>query len=237
MKQFYKAIVNICFLLNILETNQSNGVTVPTNPPSIYHTVARNQRELQSITVLPLLLRKSTTFHDKKTLDLKKALDDKYMTNLSNYKKIAVVFKNRRAFTDDEHYIFICLPQTRWSIEHTVRKRLFFHTLKSFNMSWSATPLHMVNYHIGEKDQPHIHAIALDKFLVLWNAKIRQMGKWHVCFMSFNMATSATHCKPETKKTVDSNNACLCTGHWNFWQMTTVTSQRFTLNSDLYALV
>jgi len=33
------------------------------------------------------------------------------------------------------------------------------------------------------------------------------------------MATSATHCKPETKKTVDSNNACLCTGHWNFWQM------------------
>jgi len=51
------------------------------------------------------------------------------------------------------------------------------------------------------------------------------MGKWHVCFMSFNMATStscstcATHCKPQTKKTGDIIAATLvfvCTGHWNF---------------------
>jgi len=34
-------------------------------------------------------------------------------------------------------------------------------------MSGSATPLHMVNYHTGEKDQPYdINNIALEKFLV-----------------------------------------------------------------------
>jgi len=33
-----------------------------------------------------------------------KTLDYKYLTDLSNYKKIGVVLKNRRVF--DEHYIF-----------------------------------------------------------------------------------------------------------------------------------
>jgi len=31
-KQFHKAIANIWFNLNILETNQLNGLTVPTRP-------------------------------------------------------------------------------------------------------------------------------------------------------------------------------------------------------------
>jgi len=34
----------------------------------------------------------------------------------------------------------------------------------------------MENYHTREKDQPHIQAIAIDKFLLLWNTKLRQMG-------------------------------------------------------------
>jgi len=49
---------------------------------------------------------------------------------------IGVVFKNCWVF--DEDCIFIYLIQTRWSIEkehtHTC-KRLFFHALKSFNMT------------------------------------------------------------------------------------------------------
>jgi len=45
----YLIIVNIWFNLNILETTQSNDLTVPINPPTIYHTVQRNQRELQSV--------------------------------------------------------------------------------------------------------------------------------------------------------------------------------------------
>jgi len=49
-KQFHKAIANIWFHLNILETNQLNGLTVPTNPPSIYDTAQRHQRELESVT-------------------------------------------------------------------------------------------------------------------------------------------------------------------------------------------
>jgi len=46
MKQFHKAIVNYCFNLNMLETNQSNDLTVLINPASIYLTAQRNQREL-----------------------------------------------------------------------------------------------------------------------------------------------------------------------------------------------
>jgi len=46
LKQFHRAIDNIRFNLNILETNQSNDLTVTINPPSIYYTVQRNQREL-----------------------------------------------------------------------------------------------------------------------------------------------------------------------------------------------
>ena len=46
MKQFHKTIVNIWFKFKyILETNQSNDLTVPTNPLSIYHTA--HQRQLQ----------------------------------------------------------------------------------------------------------------------------------------------------------------------------------------------
>jgi len=54
-----------------METNQSNDLTVIINPPSIYYTAQQNQRELQSVSasVATLLLRKSTRFHDKKTLD------------------------------------------------------------------------------------------------------------------------------------------------------------------------
>jgi len=94
------------------------------------------------------------------------------VADLSDYKKISVVLKNRQVF--DEHYIFICLSQTRWSIEHT-HKQLFFFALKSLNMMWSATTLHMVNYHIWKKDQPHIHAIALEKFLC---SEMQNLGKW-----------------------------------------------------------
>jgi len=41
------------------------------------------------------------------------------VTDLSDYKKIGVVglLKNRQVF--DQHYIFIYLSQTRWSIENT----------------------------------------------------------------------------------------------------------------------
>jgi len=48
-------------------------------------------------------LRKSTRFHDKKTLDYK------YLTGWSDYKKIGVR-ENSRVF--DEHYIFIYVSQT-----------------------------------------------------------------------------------------------------------------------------
>jgi len=57
------------------------------------------------------------------------------MTDLSDYKKIGVVFKNKWMF--NEHYIFIYLSQTRWSMQHCphTRKRLSFPTLKTFNMT------------------------------------------------------------------------------------------------------
>jgi len=50
---------------------------------------------------------------------------------LSDDKKIGVVFKNRRVF--DEHYVFIYLIQTRWSIErrHTHAND---YSLTPFNM-------------------------------------------------------------------------------------------------------
>jgi len=38
LKQFHKVIVNTWFNLNILETNQSNDLTVPINPTSTYYT-------------------------------------------------------------------------------------------------------------------------------------------------------------------------------------------------------
>jgi len=46
------------------------------------------------------------------------------------------------------------------------------------------------------KDQPHFHAIALEKFLVVWNVKFKHfIGKWHLSFMTFNIATT-TKVKP-----------------------------------------
>jgi len=45
---------------------------------------------------------------------------------------------------------------------------------------------------LPHKDQPHIHAIALEKFLVILNANLRQMWKWHLCFMTFNTAATRT---------------------------------------------
>jgi len=39
------------------------------------------------------------------------------LTDLSDYKKIGIVHKNRQVF--DEHYIFIFWSQTRWSMEHS----------------------------------------------------------------------------------------------------------------------
>jgi len=79
-----------------------------------------------------LFLRKSARFHDKKTLDLQKTLDYRYVTDLSDYKKIGVVFKNRRVF--DEPSIFIYLFQTRWSTEHTHTRvqRIILLRLKIF---------------------------------------------------------------------------------------------------------
>jgi len=37
----------------------------------------------------------------------------------------------------------------------------------------------MVNYYIREKDQPHIHAIDLEKFLVL-APEMRNLGNWGI---------------------------------------------------------
>jgi len=68
-------------------------------------------------------------------------------------------------------YLFIWLRLDGPQNSHT-RKQLFFYALKSFNMTWSATPLHR-----GYRDQPHILAIALDKFLVLWNVKLKANGE------------------------------------------------------------
>jgi len=74
---------------------------------------------------------------------------------LSDYKKIGVVLKKGRIFA--EYYIYIYLFVSDQMVQRThTRKRLFFYAWKSFNMTWSATPLHMVNYCIGEKDQSHI---------------------------------------------------------------------------------
>jgi len=70
-----------------------------------------------SRSVATLLLRKSTRLHDEKNLDSQKILDYKYVTDMSDYKKIGDVHKNRQEF--DEHYIFIYLSQTRPSTEHT----------------------------------------------------------------------------------------------------------------------
>ena len=52
-------------------------------------------------------------------------------------------------------------------------------------MAWSATLLLMVNYNIGEKDQPYIHAIDLNEFLVLWNAKLEANGEMAPLFHDF----------------------------------------------------
>ena len=181
-----------------LTTDQSR--LKPVLPPGMWKRLFRQPLPLPASASTPLvatlLLLKNARFHDEKTLDSPKALDHKYVIYLSDYKRIDVYRKNRRVF--DEHYIFIYLPQTRWSMEYTrTRKHLFFYALKFFNMPWSATLLHMVNYHIGEKDQPHIHAIPLEKFLVFWNVQLRQMGKWHSLFHDFqlNMVTtiSRTH--------------------------------------------
>jgi len=46
LKQFPKTFTEIWFNLNILATNHLNDLTVPINPPSIYHTSQQNQREL-----------------------------------------------------------------------------------------------------------------------------------------------------------------------------------------------
>jgi len=39
------------------------------------------------------------------------------MTDWSDFKKIGVVFKNRRVFVDYEHYIFICLEPQQGRIQ------------------------------------------------------------------------------------------------------------------------
>jgi len=61
---------------------------------------------------------------------IKKTLDYKYVTDLSDYKKIDVVLKNRPVF--DEHYIFVYLSQTRWSVEHT--QTMILLRFKYFNI-------------------------------------------------------------------------------------------------------
>jgi len=69
----------------------------------------------------------------------------------------------------------------------------------------------MENYHTREKDQPHIQAIAIDKFLLLWNTKLRQMGNGtFVLWLPTWKQPCATNCKPKTKKTRDNTNACVC---------------------------
>ena len=109
-------------------------------------------------------------------------------------------------------------PWIKWSIEHT-RKRLFFYNFKSFNMAWSATLLHMVNYNIvtNHTSTP----LPLTNSLRSEMRNLRQLGKWLRCFMTFNMATCTTHCKPETKKAGYSSYACLLaqvTKTFNRWQ-------------------
>ena len=57
------------------------------------------------------------------------------MTDLSDYKKISVVLENRQVF--DEHYIFIYLSQTKWSIEHTYTQKLFLVMSVLLAIGWS----------------------------------------------------------------------------------------------------
>jgi len=118
-----------------LTTDQSR--LKPVLPPGMWKRLFRQPLPLPASASTPLvatlLLLKNARFHDEKTLDSPKALDHKYVIYLSDYKRIDVYRKNRRVF--DEHYIFIYLPQTRWSMEYTrTRKHLFFYALKFFNM-------------------------------------------------------------------------------------------------------
>jgi len=54
-------------------------------------------------------------------------------------------------------------------------------------MTSSATPLHMVNYYIGEKDQAHIHALKTARKCV---ALQKTHCATHQCFKTFNLPTS-----------------------------------------------
>jgi len=102
------------------------------------------------------------------------------VTDLSDYKKIGDVpggcFMN---------IIYIYLSQTRWSTEHTHTQTIILLHLKIFqyDLKWN-TFTHGKLPH-RRKDQPHVPAIALDKFLVLWNAKLRLKGKWHLGSISW----------------------------------------------------
>jgi len=74
-----------------------------------------------------------------------------------------MLYKNRRVF--DEHYIFIYLSQTRWSVEHMQTIILLRYVPILLEVQHFYT---MVNCFIGQKDQPHTtRTIALDKFFVL----------------------------------------------------------------------
>jgi len=91
-------------------------------------------------------------------------------------KKIGFVLKNRWVFRT--LYIYIGLrPDGPCNTQTIILLRL--KKLRSFNVTWGATPSQMVNYHIAGKDQLHIHAIVLEKFLVLWNMKLGQMRTSH----------------------------------------------------------
>jgi len=53
------------------------------------------------------------------------------VTDSSDHKKIDVLLKNKRVF--DDHYRFIYLSQTRWSVEHT--QTIILLCFKYFNIA------------------------------------------------------------------------------------------------------
>jgi len=81
--------------------------------------------------VATLLLRKSTRFHDKKTLDSQKTLDCKYVTDLSDYKKIGFELKNRQVF--GEHYtVYLFVSEQIVHRTHTRKRLTYSFTPKIF---------------------------------------------------------------------------------------------------------
>jgi len=103
-------------------------------------------------------------------------------------------------------------------VSHTC-KRLFFCALKSYNMTWSATPSHLVNVpHRGKRPTTHSRYY----WEIPCDLQRQNSDKWgngtSVSWLASTWLQTlqckqrhcATHCKLETKKTGDGSNACAC---------------------------